>query len=275
MKRIMAILMVSVLNASAALAAEAPHRVVSMNVCTDQLAMLIAGEGQLYSVSYLAGDRNASVLADQAGGYVVNHGLAEEVFLMQPDLIIAGTFTTRTTVELLRRLGFRVEEFAPANSLDDIREHISRMGTLLGRQEKASALLAEIDDALAKLRAQPPSGKSVATYSANSYTSGSGTLVDALIGISGLENIAARLGLTGTSKLPLELLVLADPDLVVSSEGDYPGPALAEEGYVHPAFKALTAGSTAVNIPSKYTICGAPFTLEVARILQDAAGAAK
>ncbi|SFU12934.1 ABC transporter substrate-binding protein [Mesorhizobium sp. YR577] len=275
MKRIMAILMVSVLNASAALAAEAPHRVVSMNVCTDQLAMLIAGEGQLYSVSYLAGDRNASVLADQAGGYVVNHGLAEEVFLMQPDLIIAGTFTTRTTVELLRRLGFRVEEFAPANSLDDIREHISRMGTLLGRQEKASALLAEIDDALAKLRAQPPSGKTVATYYANSYTSGSGTLVDALIGISGLENIAAQLGLTGTSKLPLELLVLASPDLVISSEGDYPGPALAEEGYVHPAFKALTAGKKAVNIPSKYSICGAPFTLEVAQILQDAAGAAK
>ncbi|MEI5679854.1 MULTISPECIES: ABC transporter substrate-binding protein [unclassified Mesorhizobium] len=275
MKRITAILMVSILNASAALAAEAPRRVVSMNVCTDQLAMLIAGEGQLYSVSYLAGDRNTSVLADQAGGYVVNHGLAEEVFLMQPDLIIAGTFTTRTTVELLRRLGFRVEEFAPADSLADIREHISRMGALLGRQEKASALLTQIDNDLATLRAQPPSGRTVATYYANSYTSGSGTLVDALIGISGLENIAARLGLTGTSKLPLELLVLANPDLVVSSASDYPGPALAEEGYVHPAFKAVTAGSKAVNIPTKYTICGAPFTLEAAHMLREAAGAAR
>jgi iron complex transport system substrate-binding protein len=275
MRRIMAILMVSVLNASAVFAAEAPRRVVSMNVCTDQLAMLIAGEGQLYSVSYLAGDSNTSVLADQAGRYVVNHGLAEEVFLMQPDLIIAGTFTTRTTVELLRRLGFRVEEFAPANSIAEIREHISRMGALLGREEKASELLGEIDDGLAKLAAQPPSGKTVATYYANSYTSGAGTLVDALIGVSGLENIASRLGLTGTSKLPLELLVLADPDLVVSSESEYPAPALAEEGYAHPAFKALTIGKKAVNIPSKYSICGAPFTLEVARILQDAAGAAK
>ncbi|NGN43208.1 ABC transporter substrate-binding protein [Mesorhizobium sp. CGMCC 1.15528] len=275
MKQIMAILMISVLNASAALAAEVPHRVVSMNVCTDQLAMLIAGAGQLYSVSYLAGDRNASVLADQAGGYVVNHGLAEEVFLMQPDLIIAGTFTTRTTVELLRRLGFRVEEFAPANSLDDIREHIARMGELLGRQEKAAELVKRIDNDLATLRAQPPSSKSVATYYANSYTSGSGTLVDALIGVSGLENVAARLGLTGTSKLPLELLLLANPDLIVSSEGDYAAPALAEEGYVHPAFKAVTAGSKAVNISTKYTICGAPFTLEAAHMLRDAAGAAK
>ncbi len=275
MKRIMVILMISILNTSAVFAAEAPRRVVSMNVCTDQLAMLIAGEGQLYSVSYLAGDRNTSVLADQAAGYVVNHGLAEEVFLMQPDLIIAGTFTTRTTVELLRRLGFRVEEFAPQNSIEEIREQITRMGALLGRQEKAAELVKLIDTDLANLRAQPPSGKTVATYYANSYTSGTGTLVDALIGISGLQNVASRLGLTGTSKLPLELLVLAGPDLIVTSDGDYPAPALAEEGYVHPAFKAVAAGSKAVNIPSKYTICGAPFTLEAAHILHDAAGAAE
>ncbi|MEO0811096.1 MAG: hypothetical protein AAFW82_10790, partial [Pseudomonadota bacterium] len=44
----------------------APRRVVSMNLCTDQLAMLLAAPGQLYSVSYLAGRTDASVLADRA-----------------------------------------------------------------------------------------------------------------------------------------------------------------------------------------------------------------
>lgn len=254
-----------------AAAAEPPHRVVSMNVCADQLAMLLAGEGQLYSVSYLAGDAGTSVLASEAGRYVVNHGLAEEVFLMSPDLVIAGTYTTRTTVDLLRRLGFRVEEFAPASSFDDIREHITRMGELLGRQDKAAELISGMDAKLATLNSRPASHKTVALYYANSYTSGSGTLVDETVKAAGLVNIADQLGMSGTAKLPLEMLVLENPDLVVTSESEYAAPALAEQGYVHPAFKALVAGKKAINVPAKYTICGAPFTLEAVRMMQDAA----
>ena len=122
----------------------APKRVVSMNACTDQMAMLIAGEGQLHSVSYLAGDPATSVLAAEAGRYAVNHGLAEEVFLMQPDLVVAGSYSTRATVELLRRLGIRVEEFEPENSFDDVRANLARMGAVLGQPERAAALIASM-----------------------------------------------------------------------------------------------------------------------------------
>lgn len=249
-------------------AAEPPKRVVSMNLCTDQLAMLMAGPGQLYSVSYLASDQGSSALADQAGAYVVNHGLAEEIFLMQPDLVIAGTYTTRTTVALLRRLGFRVEEFAPENSFDDIRASLTRMGEILGRQQRAAELVAELDAGLALLAATRTPDKTVALYYANSYTSGSGTLVDAIVKASGLTNIGDKLGLTGTTKLPLELLLLANPDIVVDGDSHYAKPALAQENFVHPAYQALSGQKLAV--PSKYTICGAPFTLEAVRLLEDA-----
>ena len=93
-----------------------PGRVVSMNLCTDQLAMLVAGPGQLHAVSQLARDPESSVMADEAQAYAVTHGLAEEVFLMQPDLVIAGSYTTPATVAMLRRLGFPVEIFPPASS---------------------------------------------------------------------------------------------------------------------------------------------------------------
>lgn len=252
-------------------AQEAPRRVVSMNACTDQMAMLIAGEGQLHSVSYLASDPGTSVLAAQAGRYAVNHGLAEEVFLMQPDLVIAGTYSTRATVALLRRLGIRVEEFEPENSFDDIRTNLTRMGTILGRQEKAEELVAELDRRLAALSAQKRPDILVATYYANSYTSGAGTLVDAIVTASGLTNIAAAMGLSGTARLPLELLVLARPDLLVDGESRYSAPALAQENFVHPAYRALAAETTSVVVPASYTLCGAPFTAEAARLLQEAA----
>ncbi len=256
---------------SPAVAGEAPKRVVSMNVCTDQLAMLVAGEGQLHSVSYLAGDPSTSVLAGEAGRYKMNHGLAEEIFLMHPDLVIAGTYTTRTTVDLLRRLGIRVEEFAPESTIDDIRTSLQRMGELLDRPERAAELVAELDHGLDDLATNRPPERTVALYYANSYTSGGGTLVDAVVDAAGLVNLADRLGIAGTAELPLELLVLAAPDMVAGDETRYAKPALAQEVFMHPAFKALLEKARPVVVPSPYTICGAPFTLEAARILQDAA----
>lgn len=257
--------------AGGAMAAEAPRRVVSINVCTDQLAMLVAGEGQLHSVSYLARDPATSVLAGQAMRYAINHGLAEEIFLMHPDLVIAGTYTTRATVGLLRRLGIRVEEFAPESSIDDIRANLKRMGEILGRPQRAAELIGELDRGLAALDAEKPPRRTVALYYANSYTSGAGTLVDSIVKAAGLANIADELGLASTVELPLELLVLAAPDLVVGDEERYATPALAQENFEHPAYKALRARARHVAVPSQYTICGAPFTLEAARILQDAA----
>lgn len=248
-----------------------PNRVVSINLCTDQMAMLIAAPGQLRAVSHLAVDPAASALAAEAKSYAINHGLAEEVFLMQPDLVLAGTYTTRETVEMLRRLGIRVEAFAPENSLDDVRANLRRMGDVLGRPERAAEIIAALDRDLALLPKGESSDTTVATYYADSYTSGAGTLVDALITASGLTNIAVRLGFTGTARLPLELLILAKPDILVDGLEDYPAPALAEANFIHPAYRDLARRSIHATVPARYTICGGPFSAEAVRILRQAA----
>jgi iron complex transport system substrate-binding protein len=248
-----------------------PRRVVSMNLCTDQLAMLIAGEGQLHSVSVLASDPRSSAMARQAEALVTNHALAEEIFLMEPDLVLAGTFSSRATVGLLRRLGFRVEEFAPATSFDDVRDHIARIGELLHRQQRAAELIAEVDAGLARLASGPQSGRTIALYEPNSYTAGSGTLANEIFTAAGLVNIAERLGIAGSARLPLEQLIMAKPDLIGRSSSDYGAPALAQENLVHPAFRAL-AVQQVVDLPVAKMICGAPFTLDAAFMLQDTAG---
>jgi iron complex transport system substrate-binding protein len=257
------------LTASAALAD--PQRVVSLNVCTDQMAMLVAAEGQLYSVSHLAADPSVSTMADTAQRYAINYGLAEEIFMMKPDLVLAGTYTTRSTVELLRKLGIAVEEFSPATSFDEVRADFRRMGQLLGREEKVQSILAGFDAELAALAAQPPTGKSVALYYANSYTSGSGTLVDAVVEVAGVDNIGRRLGLSGTAKLPLEALILANPDIIVLGDHQYSRPALAQANFSHPAFEAFISDKTVLTIPPPATICGGPFTVDAARVLRIAA----
>jgi iron complex transport system substrate-binding protein len=252
--------------------AQPPKKIVSLNLCTDQLAMLLAGEGQLYSVSHLASDRGASVLADKTGAYVVNHGLAEEVFLMQPDLILVGSYTTRATVDLLKRLGFRVEEFAPETSFNEIRMNILRMGGLLGQEAKAEAMVRAMDERLARIeensKAKPGDAPTIGLYYANQLTSGSGTLAGDAVNHAGLVNLGEKLGMQGTQKLPLEQLVMSKPDLVAAHNA-YLAPALAYEAQLHPAFRTMTAGGKLIDIPDKYWICGGPFTADAVQLLAE------
>jgi len=250
-------------------AVENPQRVVSINVCTDQLALLLADEGQLESVSYLSQDPELSVMAAKARKMPVNYAQAEEVFLMKPDLVLAGTFSSRATVGLLRRLGVRVEEFAPARSFGDIEVHLRRMGELLGRQVEARREIDKMKAALAAIR-PPARHKTVALYYANSYTSGRGTLVDEAVRLAGLDNLADKAGVSGSAPLSLEKLVLEKPDILVRSSRDR-APALAFENFEHPALRALEKQARAVTIADNLTVCGGPFSAEAVAELAEAA----
>lgn len=250
----------------------APARVVSINLCTDQMAMLLAGNGQLVSVSNLSADPAVSAMAEEARGYRLNHGLAEEVFLMKPDLVLAGSYTTRETVDLLKRLGIPVAEFDPETSLDDVRENLLRMGHLLGREDAAGRLVADMDETLEDLEAMPANGKTAALYFANGYTSGEETLAGDIVARSGLSNIGRSAGVDGLGRLPLERLIMAAPEVIIGGDSGYDAPALAEAPFAHPAFRAAAAKADLVDLPSRLTICGGPFNLEaVARLKTRAA----
>lgn len=147
-----------------------PQRVVSINLCTDQLAMLLAAPGQLVSVSYLARDPQSSAMADEAEDYPINHGLAEEIYRLRPDAVLAGAYTAPTTLSMLRRLGVPVVQFPLEADFDGIRANILRMGAVLGREAPAEALAARFDSDLATLLDQPSCRPSAALYYADGYT---------------------------------------------------------------------------------------------------------
>jgi len=239
----------------------APERVVSLNICTDLLALSLAGPGQVVSVSYLSQDPRLSPMAGVADAYPANHGRAEEVFLMKPDLVLAGTFAARPAVRMLRRLGVEVAEFPPERSFDDIRAHLTRMGQLLGQEETAAALVAAFDARLATF--DVPDGKHprVALYGPNGYTTGQGTLADDILAAAGFRNIAAEAGIPGGGTLPLEKLVLLQPDLIVTG-ARYPGASRAEALLDHPALAALRAGMPVPPETGPAWTCGTPHVLD-------------
>ncbi len=260
------LLLAILLLAAPALAAPPPARVVSMNLCTDQLAMLLARPGQLVAVSRVAADPVASALWREAAAYPAVPADAEAIDLLAPDLVLAGTWDSPATLALLRRLGLRVETFDVEASFDDIRAHVTRMGALLGTPDRAAALIAAMDAELA--RPLPPGPRPrAALYYANGYTSGAGTLADRILAAAGYANIAAERGRAGLVHLPLEVLVMSAPDLLVTGQ-DYPSPALAQGILGHPAVRALAAGRA--QVADNLWVCGTPLAARAVAALRAA-----
>lgn len=238
----------------------APKRVVSMNLCTDQLAMMLAGQGQLHSVSYLAADPRSSAMAQRAAEYTINHGLAEEIYLMQPDLVIAGAFSTRATVAMLRRLDIPVVVFDPAYSLDDVKDRIMQMGKVLHRQTAAKAMSAEFEKRLSDLQTEVADSPRAVLYYANGYTSGEQSLAGQILRMAGFANAAAERGYASGMKIPLEVLAVTDPDVVITSQ-PYPGASRSEDILAHPIVQHLRHTRSASSITDHDWVCGTPFVL--------------
>lgn len=247
-----------VVSAGAA-GAEVPRRVVSINLCTDQLAMLLAAPGQLLSVSHLAREPQSSSMLDEAQAYPVNHGQAEEVFALAPDLVLAGSYTALGTVELLRRLGVPVLQLPPADTLEAAVEQVRIIGAALGQEAKAEAMADSFAAGIAAARGAGPR-HSAAFYHPNGYTTGAGTLADEVMTLTGFDNIGATAGVTGGGILPLERLVLAAPELIVTSQ-PYPGASRSEEILQHPALAAVRDGAGARLHSDADWVCGTPHLL--------------
>jgi len=246
------------LVAAPALADTAPARVVSMNLCTDQLAMLLAAPGQLVSVSHLASDPLSSSMVAEAAAFPANRGGAEQIFLMHPDLVLAGTYTSLASVSLLRDLGVTVVQVPPVTALDQIPGQIRTVGAAMGRAAQAEALVAEFQAGLAALATDLPPRRA-ALYYPNGYTVGEGTLADDVLRHAGFDNIGARAGLTGGGTLPLERLVMAAPEMIVTST-KYPGASRSEDILDHPALVDLRAAAGITSSDADW-VCGTPHTL--------------
>lgn len=275
MTRHILIALAALLSGGAAPAQEAakappvpPARVVSMNLCTDQLAMMLAGEGQLISVSHLARDRRTSAMADQALDYPINHARAEEIFLLDPDLVIAGVYSPRATIDMLRRLGVPVAQMQPARSLDEVRDRITEMGTLLGRDAAAAGMLAAYDRDLAALRRDPAGGPRAALYEANGWTSGDASLAGRILLAAGLRNVATDAGYVHGGAMPLEVLVMAAPDMIINT-APFEGQSRSEDILKHPVITALREGRPGAGLRNSDWICGTPHVLRaVARLIE-------
>ncbi len=247
------------LLSGAALAAP-PERVVSINLCTDQLALALAAPGQLVSVTRML-QEDDTPFTEAARALPGNAARAEEVYLLAPDLVLAGSFTAPDTLRMLQRLGLRVEVFRPAETLADIRANMLHMGQLLGREAEAARAVAAFDARLAAIEVPEGPAPLAALYAANGYSAGQATLPGQMVKAAGFDLLAETLGLPYGGAVPLEILATAAPDLLIAARPGAPK-SRAEEILNHPVVAALREKVPTDTLHDSDWTCGTPAVLD-------------
>ncbi|WP_430911547.1 ABC transporter substrate-binding protein [Methylobacterium sp. sgz302541] len=252
--------------------AGAPARVVSLNLCADELILRLADREQVMAVTHLARDPRGSTVAAQAAGLPVTRGLSEEIVALRPDLVVAGAFTTRMTVGMLKRVGFPVLELGVPADLDGVRTQIRTVAGALGHADRGEALVADLDARLARI-VRPARPLRVLVLRPSAFTVAPGGLGDALIRAAGLSNVAAELGQDRLGQVPLEAAAFSDADLIALDEDEPGTPSLADTLLRHPVLDALRRQGRTLSIPNRLWTCPGPQVAEVAARLAEAARA--
>ncbi len=223
----------------------AQRNVVSLNLCTDQLLVLLAPE-RVAALEPLARDPALSFVAAQAARLPTVRADAEAVLALRPDLVLAGRYGAQGTVALLRTRGVRVVQIEEAEDFAAVAAQVTQVAGLLGVAARGQALVAEMGRRLAS--AHKRAGRAV-LWEAGGWTAGPGSFGDAVLRAAGLANAG-----TG-GRIGLEALLAARPDLLVT-EAAARFPSMATDLAWHPALAGLARRTVAPPL----LVCAGPFS---------------
>ena len=241
-------------------AAATPTRIVSINLCTDQLVLALADRSQIAGLTRNATDPAMSGAAARAQGLPLLDNSAEQILAIDPDLIVGMPASGSAALAALPGRHYPLLDLAAADRLDQIYASIRATAKAVGHPGRGEALVARMERDLAGLP-KPGRGRVAAYYQRRGYMTGTGTLIDELMGRIGLVNLAGKLGKPPLSQLSLEEMVAAKPDFLIVESATDTVTDQGSEMLHHPALRTIPR----ISIPEAWTVCGSPDYTAAAR----------
>lgn len=252
-------LFAAVLLAAPALA-EAPRRVVSANLCADQLLLALADRDQIVSLSPLARDPTLSPIVEAARAFPVNRGVAEDLVRERADLILIGAHDAPFTRAMLAEQGAPTYALPPWRSLAEGRAQIRDLAARLGHAARGESLVAGIDAALERAKGAAGRKATFLTFHRRGWSPGAGTVTSEIATVAGLTDISAAVGVALGGFVALERVIAAAPDFLIVSEA---APGAEDQGQAllsHPALARLYPPARRLVAPDVLTLCAGPAT---------------
>lgn len=242
-------------------AVAAPKRIVSLNLCADQLVLALADRDQIAGLTRYAADPAMSAEAARAKGLPILRGAAEEIMATNPDLVVGMPARRNPAIKALKTR-YPAVDLKSADGYDAILTSIRKVALAVGHPERGEALIVGMERDLAHI---PRARKGVvaAYWQRRGYLTGTGTLIDDLMTRVGVTNLAGKLGKPALSQMGIEELAAARPDVIVVDAGT---DKVVDQGTAmmhHPVLDGIPR----VAIPQAWTVCGGPAYVKAARAL--------
>lgn len=237
-----------------------PDRIVSINLCTDQLVLALADRRQIAGLTRNAVDPGMSDQANAAHGLPLLANSAEQILAIDPDLVIGMPASGSAALAALAPHRYRLVDVDLANRLDEIYQTIEQTAAAIGHPDRGAAMIAAMERDLTDL-SSPGRGRVAAYYQRRGYMTGTGTLVDDMMNRIGLVNLAEKLGKPPLSRLSVEEMVAANPDFLIVERATMTVDDRGAEMLHHPAL----SGIPRIVVPEAWTVCGGPAYVKAAR----------
>jgi iron complex transport system substrate-binding protein len=240
-----------------ALAASTGLRVASLNLCTDEILLLLAKPHEIVSVSYLSRLPEESLLWRAARRYPANPGTLESVVARRPDLVLTMGGGGRSTAVIARRLGIRVVDLPYPSSLLDLDRQAAVVAHALGDVRRAAPLRAHLEE----LRRSAPRPPKLAAY----VGGGGLSMAPDSLGAQWMALAGYRQEKLPGARLDLERLATRPPARLIISNYRA-GQASGNSAWLrHPLVRRLSA-RTVITDGRPWTCAGWPMLAEIRRL---------
>ncbi|MFN3945615.1 MAG: ABC transporter substrate-binding protein [Allosphingosinicella sp.] len=242
----------------AAPAAAAPRRVASLNLCTDELLLLLADPRQIASVTHLSHQPAETALWRQARAHPRNDGSLLSVAGLRPDLVLTMGGGGRDRLRIAGRLGIRTLDLPFAQSLDDVERSVALVAEALGRPEAGRRVTARI---AALRQSAPPAGRDAIWLGGGGRTVSATGLEAQWMVLAGLRQRA----LPG-DRVPLETLLARPPAVLLRSDyraGQFSG---NQRWLGHPLARGAGKARMLATDGRRWTCMGPPMVDEILRL---------
>jgi iron complex transport system substrate-binding protein len=249
-------------------------QVISLNLCTDQLLLALAGPDQIVALSPLARDPLLSDMAHEAQAFRTITPRSEILLQLRPDLVLAAPYEHRLTRQILAGHRIEVMTLGGWTSLEAGKAQIRQLAGRLGQSGRGEQLINRIDEAMA--RVTPVNTPfSVLEIERRLYAPGTQGLVADLVRQWGLGNHADRLGLAQGGFVTLERVLADRPDVLLVTDSSPTAEDMGTALLRHPALNKAFDGKRRIGIPTRLALCGGPQTPALINHLSQALGLAR
>ena len=200
-----------------------PQRILTYSLGHDEMTLALVPAERIAALGKFTGNPSYSNVADLAADFPVYEKGAENVLAENPDIFIVSKSTKADIVALIKEAGIPVARPALEDAAEGNISQILLMGYMLGAEERALELAAEIGERMDLVAGRvPPPGDperpaviSITRWSDSISISGGGTTGSAIIEAAGGVNAAARDGIDGFKTISVESILAMNPDFIL------------------------------------------------------------